>query len=192
MAATAKPAKYTQAASHRSFNVTSTQRPQQRLSSRTVGTFVPKLTKTAFEKFGFSTVALITDWPKIVGAKLAQTTSPDRIRWPKTPGQDTAGRSQGSHRVGATLFLTVDPALALDVQYQAALIIDRINAYFGYRAIADLRIVQERRADVSATVTPVRKPTRPVVPEPTLETIGNPDLRAALERMQVGLSSRAR
>ncbi len=192
MAVTVKPAGKLQSAPHRSFQVTSTKRPQQRLSSRTVGTFVPKLTKAAFEKFGFSTVALITDWPKIVGAALASTTSPDRIRWPKTPGQDTAERSHGSQRVGATLFLTVDPALALDVQYKSALIIDRINAYFGYRAIGDLRIVQQQRVELRAAIEPARKPARAVVPEPALATVGNADLRSALERMQTGLSARAR
>lgn len=39
--------------------------------------------------------------------------------------------------------LQVDPAVALDIQYQSAQLIERINAYFGYRAVANLRIVQE-------------------------------------------------
>ena len=45
-------------------------------------------------------------------------------------------------RPGATLILRVDPARALDVEYKARQIIERINAYFGYRAIAELRILQ--------------------------------------------------
>lgn len=160
-----------------------------RVSARSVGMFVPKLTRTAFEKFGFSTVALITDWAQIVGPTLAQTTTPDRIRWPKTVGQDAVGGRTGP-RAGATLHLSVEPARALDVQYKSQLIIDRINAYFGYRAVADLRIVQ---ASVMATaVAPAAKSRaqQPVALDPVVGTIADDGLRAALERMQQGMISR--
>lgn len=165
-----------------------TARSAQRIVARSVGSFVPKLTRTAFEKFGFSTAALLTDWAQIVGPQLAQTTTPDRIRWPKTVEQDMAGGRTGQ-RSGATLHLSVDPARALDVQYKTGLIIDRINSYFGYRAVADLRIVQAR---AEMTPPPVARP-RPMVaatPDPVLTSIADEGLRAALERMQQGLLSR--
>lgn len=165
-------------------------RPGGRAAARPVGTFVPKLTRTAFEKFGFSTAALLTDWAQIVGPQLAQTTAPDRIRWPKTVEQDIAGGRSGP-RGGATLHISVEPARALDVQYKTQLIIDRINSYFGYRAVADLRIVQARVA-----VTPPPLPARPRVPvaasdlDPMIGTIADEGLRAALERMQQGMLAR--
>ena len=40
------------------------------------------------------------------------------------------------------LVLRVDGAKALDVQYRAQQIIERINAYFGYAAVAQLRVIQ--------------------------------------------------
>lgn len=165
-----------------------TARSGQRIAARSVGTFVPKLTRTAFEKFGFSTAALLTDWAQIVGPQLAQTTTPDRIRWPKTVEQDMAGGRTGS-RTGATLHISVDPARALDVQYKTSLIIDRINQYFGYRAVADLRIVQVR---VEMPPQPVAR-SRPAVaatPDPMITAIADDGLRAALERMQQGMLAR--
>jgi hypothetical protein len=160
-----------------------------RVSARSVGMFVPKLTRTAFEKFGFSTVALITDWAQIVGPTLAQTTTPDRIRWPKTVGQEAVGGRAGP-RAGATLHLSVEPARALDVQYKSQLIIDRINAYFGYRAVADLRIVQANVMPAAA-MPPVRNVSRPPVAlDPVVGTIADEGLRLALERMQQGMIER--
>jgi hypothetical protein len=170
-------------------------RPSQRMAPRAIGAFVPKLTRTAFEKFGFSTAALITDWPQIVGASLAKTTSPDKIRWPRAPGaQGGAGeeRAPSGPRSGATLHLSVEPALALDVQYKTALIIDRINAYFGYRAVADLRIVQKSGVSPVDARGAGPRVSAAVVPEPAVAAIADNGLRAALERMQSGLVTRSR
>ena len=160
-----------------------------RVAARSIGTFVPKLTRTAFEKFGFSTAALITDWAQIVGPALAQTTTPDRIRWPKTVDQEAAGARNGP-RAGATLHLSVEPARALDVQYQTQLIVDRINAYFGYRAVANLRIVQASAVapQVPSVVWP--KSTIDAAPDPVVATIADEGLRVALERMQAGMRAR--
>ena len=47
-----------------------------------------------------------------------------------------------ARRSGAMLVLRVDGAKALDVQYRAQQIIERINAYFGYAAVAQLRVIQ--------------------------------------------------
>jgi hypothetical protein len=52
------------------------------------------------------------------------------------------GDDEEGGRPGGTLILRVDPARALDVEYRARQIIDRINAYFGYRAVETLKIVQ--------------------------------------------------
>ena len=39
--------------------------------ARTVGSYVPKLTRKAFEKYGFSAATLLTDWALIVGEDIA-------------------------------------------------------------------------------------------------------------------------
>jgi hypothetical protein len=165
-----------------------TSRPYGRIGARAVGSFVPKLTRTAFEKFGFSTAALLTDWALIVGPTLAQTTTPDRIRWPKNASQDAAGGGTGT-RGGATLHLSVDPARALDVQYKTQLIIDRINSYFGYRAVAELRIVQSSHTAAPMPVARAKAPCQLVV-DPAVGSIADEGLRAALQRMQSGLMAR--
>ncbi|HMN36944.1 MAG TPA: DciA family protein [Hyphomicrobium sp.] len=112
--------------------------------ARAVGSFVPKVAGKAFEKFGFHTAEIMTQWPRIAGAEIAKWTAPERIRWPRIPAS-AAGSDGGEgagERPGGTLVLRVEPARALDIEYRAAEVIDRVNRYFGYRAIETLKIIQ--------------------------------------------------
>jgi hypothetical protein len=131
-------------------------RPARGVFARAVGSFVPKLAAKAFEKFGFHSAEIMTAWPRVVGAEISEFTAPERIKWPR--GSADADGTGGSE--GATLVLRVEPARALDVEYRSAEIIDRINRYFGYRAIAALRLIQapllasSSKASASALRTP--------------------------------------
>lgn len=154
---------------------------------KAVGTFVPALTRKAFEKFGFSTATLLTDWAQIAGADLAGYTTPDRLKWPRaTPLEEEL--AEGGARRGATLMLRVDPARALDVEYRARQIIERINAYFGYRAVETIRLVQ---APIDAGKRPLppcgrgREAGSPTGPQ-SAGPSGDP-LAAALARLERGV-----
>jgi hypothetical protein len=153
--------------------------------ARAVGSYIPGLTKSAFAKYGFSAATLLTDWKSIVGADLAQYTEPERLKWP-VRGQTPIGEDADDEgRPGATLILRVDAGRALDVQYRARQIVERINAYFGYRAVADLRLLQAsiRKAP---PVQAMRKEPAPIA----LPGVTDSGLRAALERMAHGIVMR--
>jgi hypothetical protein len=151
--------------------------------ARAVGSFLPALTTKAFQRYGFSTVALITEWPAIVGGELARSTAPERVKWRR--GVETVdeegGDAQRSSRSGATLVLRVDGAQALKVQYEARQIIERINAYFGYAAIAELRLIQAPAAAAARHDTPAKVPAAPLTRE--VSAIAHPGLRDALARL---------
>ena len=159
--------------------------------AKAVGSMVPTLTRKAFERFGFSTAALLTDWAGIVGKDLARYTSPDKLKWPRG-GRESDGET-GPERQGATLVLRVDLGRGIDVQYRARQIIERINAHFGYRAVAEIRIVQ---APVEGALPPVASAPAPrrtfdrTETAPLVAGIADDGLRAALEKMQAGLTSR--
>lgn len=154
--------------------------------ARSVGSFVPRLTRKAFEKYGFSAATLITDWRSIVGADLASYTEPERLKWPKGVEIYAETDADDRGRPGAMLILRVDGGRALDIQYRASQIIERINAYFGYRAVADLRVVQAPITRQKTHVSSLRRePERIDLPDVT-----NPALRAALERMAHGIVMR--
>lgn len=170
-------------------------RPVLRNSSsvKAVGSFLPRLTRPAFEKYGFSAATLITDWETIVGADIATYSAPERLKWPRRVEFDDPSEADRG-RPGATLILSVDPGRALDAQYKTQQILERINAYFGYRAVADIRISQSFRTPATPSKPPLldapAMPQPRITPPEALAQIEDDRLRAALERMAAGLVSR--
>lgn len=169
---------------------------------RTVGAFVPKLTKKAFEKYGFPAAALLTDWAAIVGPELASFTQPEKLKWPRGARGKAAdfGESASQEPIdgAATLVLRADGPCSIEVQQQAGLIIERINRYFGYRAVRDLRVIQApivrlkavtQHADVGLDSRKA-KPRDVVQTRSTIANVRDPLLKGALERMSQGIGAR--
>ena len=164
------------------------------LSARTINLYLPKILKPALKKRGFPAMALIAQWPEIAGDALAAHAVPERVSWPRRaqthipesedPAVDrTAARSR-TRGDGATLRLRVDPVMALEVEYQKAQILERINTFFGYQAVTSLKIVQGPVA-ACGTVrsgTPVLS-VRDAVEDIDFDAIADDRLRAALTRL---------
>lgn len=160
-----------------------------------VGAVLPNITRKAFKRFGFPATAILTDWAAIVGAELAAYTRPERIKWRKVSPNDDA-EMMNKARVAratnsATLVLRVDGARAVELQHKAPQLIERVNAYFGYRAITDLRLVQapiahnKHRAPTSPRRATLDKPSN------SMDSSADPtDLQGALDRLAAGVASR--
>ena len=88
------------------------------------------LSKRALGRRGFAEAGLITEWDAIVGPELAAASQPDRLTFP--PGR----------RDGGTLRLTVAGPVATELQHLEPVVIERINGYFGYRAVERILLVQ--------------------------------------------------
>jgi hypothetical protein len=152
---------------------------QKYVRAKTVGSFLPTVTARAFSKYGFSALNLVTDWPAVVGEEFAAVTTPERLLWPRRDRRTDA--DVGCHRrTGATLVLRVTPAQALEIQYATRQLIERINAYFGYCAVATLRIVQA--CDVApASTAEAKRPVEPLAGE--IVGFGDVRLREALAKL---------
>lgn len=85
-------------------------------------------------KAGFSAVEIVTHWDEIVGPALAPRSTPVKLQWPR---QDDRKASEP-----ATLVVRVEGAYAIELQYAAPVVIDRINAYFGWRCVGRLVLRQ--------------------------------------------------
>jgi hypothetical protein len=155
-----------------------------RVRARSVGEFLPSLMRPAFEKYGFSSAAILTDWAALAGPELAAYTAPERLKWPrKKPGEDAGAET------GATLILRVIGARALEVEHRRPQIIERLNASFGYRAVAEIRVVQaplERRESRRAPARIEADPDR----LPALADIREERLRTAIARLAGGIEAR--
>lgn len=163
-------------------------RPAKGVFAKAVGSLVPKLTAKAFEKFGFHSAEIMAEWPRVAGAEIAAFTAPERIKWPRQaePDADGAGASGG-----ATLVLRVEPARALDVEYRSGEIIDRINRYFGYRAVSQIRIVQAPLDAKAGAAEPAQIPAagRFSPPPAPIPEGGEAPVRAALEGLWTSIAA---
>lgn len=95
------------------------------------------LTRKSFERYGFAYADLIATWPAVIGDELGALSTPVRIRWPRPTGAAAERRKRGG-----TLTLRVAEGRGLEFQHLAPRIIERINSYFGYQAVTQLKIVQ--------------------------------------------------
>lgn len=162
-------------------------------SFKAVGSYVPKVAAKCFARYGFHHAEIITSWRTIVGARLAEYTVPGQIKWPRRRerlDEEEAGQSTPQRKT--SLEVRVDGARALNVQYAAPQIIDRINTYFGYRAITELRIMQgpipRLTKEANRTGLPAEAAANAAKPvEAELDVVADPSLRAALVKLQAGV-----
>lgn len=157
---------------------------------RPIGAFVEKTLDQAARARGFATTALLSDWPAIAGAELSRYTMPDRIIWPRRrddweDGEADSPRARGHKADGATLVLRIEGPRAIEVQHRATQILERINAYFGYRAVTELRFLQ---APIIRVARPKREPKPPLPPYtlPKSAKIAHKGLARALSRLGAG------
>jgi hypothetical protein len=157
---------------------------------RPIGAYAARALDPSARARGFATTALLSEWPAIVGAELAEFTMPDRLVWPRRREDTEEPSPKKSWRPeGAVLVLRVEGPRAIEVQHRSGQILERVNAYFGYRAIAEMRILQ---APV-ARKTPRRPAAEPPVdPDvlPASASLEDGGLRAALLRL--GTNTRAK
>lgn len=144
--------------------------------ARTLAAILPKVTAQSLGKQGFAAASVITDWALIVGKELADFTLPQRIVFP------VGKRSHG------TLHLRVAGVMALDVQHKTPQILARINGYFGYAAVAHLKLSQGAIARPSQASRPEEPPVPVKDAEATPET-APPDVAAALERLGAAIAT---
>ena len=148
---------------------------------RTLAGILPALTGKALGRRGLAFGGLLAEWPSIVGARLAERTAPFRIVFPH--GQ----------RENAVLHLRVATSVALDLQHLEPQIVERINGFFGYRAVAKLKLIH---ATIGRAKPPAQRP-RPLTAAETAAidaaagTIPDADLGEALARFGRALAASA-
>lgn len=142
--------------------------------ARAIADLMPEVGRTAFRRFGFVQSSVVTRWPEIVGTRHARICSPETIRFP--PGEKSDGILQ----------LVVVPAHAPMIQHVIPEIMDRVNRFFGYNAVAKVKIRQGEVKPPVASPTGASPPSIKPVPlelGESLRDIGDPELRAVLESL---------
>ncbi len=143
------------------------------LGARPISELMPEVGRTAFRRFGFIQSSVVTRWPEIVGPAHARVCAPEAIRFP--PGEKTDGILQ----------LLVVPAHAPLIQHVVPEIMERVNRFFGYKAVAKVKLRQGEVKPPPATKSAAPPSLRPIPLElgDSLRDIGDPELRAVLESL---------
>jgi hypothetical protein len=147
---------------------------------RAVAADSDRVTAPIRQKRGLAEAALLSDWSDIIGSALATECMPLRI-------------ARGADGAGGTLHIRVSGALALELQHLQPQVIERINGYFGYQAIARIALqqgpVHERKPVKRPTTTPPSEEDAAALAA-QLETVADEDLRQALDALGRGILGR--
>ncbi|MBS0233352.1 MAG: DUF721 domain-containing protein [Proteobacteria bacterium] len=154
-------------------------RPGRGVFAKAVGAFIPKVTSAVFQKFGFHSAEIMASWTTIVGADIARMTRPESIKWPRRAKAATEPTDEGEASTGATLVIATDPAFALDISYRHKEIVDRINRYFGYRAVSQIKVHQTPQLEKPVAVAATSAPGAPM----ERIAVAPGDLNSALEAL---------
>jgi hypothetical protein len=142
---------------------------------RAIGAALPQLTRRALGRRGFAEGGLALDWSAIVGEDVAANTLPLKIAYPR------------GERAGGTLHLKVASGYGLVIAHCEPQLIERVNAYLGYGAVARLKLTQGQipRPRPRAESDPDSGAAEPVA------GIDDPELAAALGSLAKALRRKA-
>jgi hypothetical protein len=141
-----------------------------------------KVLDPASRRRGLAEARVLTDWPTIVGQVLAARCQPVKL----------TGASRGH---GGILHLHVAGSAALELQHSEPQLLERINSYFGYPAVARLRLIRaplsQRWREPAATPAPLDPSERAEI-EALVQPVADDGLRAALAGLGTTLKGPAR
>ncbi len=137
---------------------------------------IPKTLKKHLRKGGYNYSNIVDNWTKIVSKKISDSCYPHNIK-------------MGKEMKNGILVLNVIHGKEMDVEYNKKEIIDKINSFFGYNCIdqVKLKIVQEK-IELNKTVFPKLKDFSRI--EEKMNKINNSELKSSLNNFLKAFNDR--
>lgn len=144
--------------------------------------FVQPAIDPVVRRQGFGQSSLVLFWDDIAGERLAAVSQPIKMQWPPR-GHD---RTLDNGASAATLIVRVESGFALEFQHLAPILIERVNAHFGWRCISRILLKQgpiaARRPLPQHAVCPPAKAAE-LAAEKLVGDVREEPLRQALTRL---------
>jgi hypothetical protein len=158
--------------------------PRRARGFRPAGALIAQQTRTAAARRGYADARLKALWPEIAGSEIAAVATPVKL----TPARGPAG---------GLLTLGVQGANGPQVQMLLPLIRDRLNAALGPNTVGRVRLTQAPGFAEAPATFERPDPPPPAPPDLSdyvapLSSIGDGELRAALETLARNVVSRSR
>lgn len=148
----------------------------KRIGSKKLNEVVHNITSKVYGKYGFLNGTIVQDWEKIVGVEYAASVYPEKIVFP------AGKRNHGTLTVKASSHST-----ALIFQHIHSYVIDRINMYYGYRAVDRIKVIVGK---IEVPSHPVQEPVEIILSkteekaiETLVENIDNQELKESLRSL---------
>lgn len=139
----------------------------------------------AFAAQGFASTDILAAWPEIVGERLARYTRPSKLEWPRRRKIREAG---GDGPDSGTLVVRVEGVFALELQHLAPVVIQRINAHYGWACVGRIVLRQDRVGrGGSSAASPHVDPARRGAVALAVARIEDEGLRDALDRLGIAV-----
>lgn len=137
--------------------------------------------RAIFKSRGFQQDHILRHWVEIVGPSLAEMSLPEKLAFPRKRKEENNRRAEGG-----LLTIRVDGPASLEFAHQEPQILERINGYYGYRAVTRLKLLQ------APLPLPKRRKTRKIAKLNEAEEtallaetadIASPSLKESLEKL---------
>ena len=148
-----------------------------------IGSFLPQLIQPVFKKGNALQAKIFLDWQYIVGEPYSAICWPDKIQFPQ------------SKKDNAVLYvMTYSGGSALQMSYVERMMLDKINTYFGFKAIHKIVFLQQLPAEhpSNQSIETINLPSMAVVDPICLGTVEDLKLRACLRSFYQALMSKNR
>ena len=135
---------------------------------------VPRELKKMLKKGGYNFSNIVDNWTKMVGKHTSDACYPSKIKTSK-------------ENINGTLILNVIHGKELEVEYAKKDIIDKINSFFGYSCVEQIKlkvIRKEEKKEINNLVKNNIKFGKKI------ETIKNNELRNSLDRLIKAFNSK--
>jgi hypothetical protein len=137
--------------------------------------------RAIFKARGFQQDHILRHWVEIVGPSLAEMSLPEKLAFPRKRGEDKNRRAEGG-----LLTVRVDGPASLEFAHQEPQILERINGYYGYRAVTRLKLLQAPlplpKTSKKRQIAELNDAEEAELRSKTAE-IASPELKASLESL---------
>ena len=136
----------------------------------------------AFAAQGFASTDILAAWADIVGERLARHCRPSKLEWPRRRRKSEDAPDSG------TLVVRVEGVFAIELQHLAPVVIQRINAHYGWACVGRIVLQQDRvgRGGPAASRPSVDPERRGAVAH-AVARIEDEGLREALDRLGIAV-----
>ena len=105
-----------------------------------IGKSLPKIITQDIKKKNYIQFSLLNNWKNIIGEEISKFCKPEKIIFSHTKN------------INGTIFLKTIRGRSLEIEFKSEEIIEKLNQYFGYKAVNKISIIQDFNIKKSETI----------------------------------------